>query len=253
MCLAVLALAAHPHFALVIAANRDEFHARPASAAHWWPQGFLAGRDQRAQGTWFGVSRHGRFAFVTNVREPGRNDAVAPTRGELVPRILGDSAEIANACDAVARDGARYNGFNIVAGDVSSVFHVSNRRDGIVGLQPGVHGISNAALDDPWPKVVRTRDALARWCASGSDRFDPLWTALADRQTAADEMLPATGLSRDRERLLSAAFIVDPSYGTRASTILAICHAGDAHFVERSFAASGTMTGDVAERFSLQR
>ena len=251
MCLAVVALAAHPHYALVVAANRDEFHARPASPAHWWPQHMLAGRDERALGTWFGVDRRGRFAFVTNVREPGRKDVDAPSRGELVPRILHDVRDIGAACDAVAHDGRGYNGFNIVAGEMASAFHLSNRRHGVVPLRQGIHGLSNAALDDPWPKVTRTRDALARWCADGDDALEPLWSALADREQARDDMLPATGISRDRERLLSAAFIVDADYGTRASTILTITHDGVAAFTERSFDAAGSSAGEVAERFAL--
>jgi uncharacterized protein with NRDE domain len=251
MCLAVVALDAHPRFALVVAANRDEFHARPASAAHWWPEGLLAGRDERALGTWFGVNRRGRFAFVTNVREPGRRDAAAPTRGELVPRILCDPAGLAGACDAVTLDGARYNGFNIVAGDAGDAVHLSNRRDGVVTLREGVHGISNAALDDPWPKVLRTRVALAHWCTQGDDDLDPLWSALADRQLATDATLPSTGIPRDRERLLSAAFIVDPDYGTRASTLMTIARNGDVMFAERSFDAHGKACGEVVQRFTV--
>jgi uncharacterized protein with NRDE domain len=253
MCLAVVALATHPRYALVVAANRDELHARPTSAAHWWPEGLLAGRDERAFGTWLGVTRQGRFAFVTNVREPGRNDAAAPSRGELVPRILCEGGKIAVACEGVARDGANYNGFNIVAGDTSSAFYVSNRHKGAIALGDGVHGLSNASLDDPWPKVVRTRNALARWCASGDDDADPLWQALADRRPSADDDLPATGVSRERERLLSATFIVDPAYGTRSSTLLTVTRDGSAMFIERSFDAQGEPTSEVAERFSLRR
>ena len=253
MCLAVIAVAAHPRYALVVAANRDELHARPTAAAHWWTGGVLGGRDERASGTWLGTTRAGRFALITNVREPGRNDAAAPSRGELVPRILRDPDGTAAACAAVARDAMRYNGFNVVAGDPGAAFYVSNRREGVVALGAGVFGVANAALDEPWPKVVHARDALARWCASGDADFDPLWAALADRRPAADAALPATGLSRERERLVSAAFIVDPVYGTRSSTLLAVTHEGDATFVERSFDAQGDATGEVTERYALQR
>src|SRR5678815_5736297 len=123
MCLAVIALAAHPRYALVVAANRDEFHVRPTAAAHWWTGGVLGGRDERASGTWFGTTRAGRFALITNVREPGRNDAAAPSRGELVPRILRDPDGAAAACASVAPDAMRYNGFNVVAGDPGAAFY----------------------------------------------------------------------------------------------------------------------------------
>ncbi len=252
MCLAVIAVTAHPRYALVVAANRDEFHERPTSAAHWWPQGLLAGRDERAGGTWFGINRRGRFAFVTNVREPGRNDPAAPSRGQLVPAILDDPADVAGACASVMRGADRYNGFNLIAGDMSSAQHVSNRYAGSAAFRNAVHGVSNAALDVPWPKVTRTRDVLARWCRDGDDDPSPLWGALADREMFADALLPATGVSRERERMLSAAFIVDPVYGTRASTLVTIAHNGTATFVERSFDARGKPSGDVTQRFAVE-
>ncbi len=251
MCLSVLALAMHPRYALVIAANRDEYHARPATVAHWWPQGFCAGRDERAGGTWMGVTRHGRYAFVTNVRAPGHNDPGAPSRGELVPKLLTAQDAIAEACAGVARDGARYNGFNIVAGEIDRAYHLSNRRADVVALRDGVHGISNAALDTPWPKVVRTREALARWCARGDDDLDVLWAALADRTLAADDSLPSTGIARERERLLSAPFIVDAIYGTRSSTLLTITRDGDARMLERTFGAGGAPGGENQHRFTI--
>ncbi|MEO8847554.1 MAG: NRDE family protein [Casimicrobiaceae bacterium] len=252
MCLAVFAIAVHPRYTLVVAANRDEFHARPTSAAHWWAANILAGRDERAGGTWFGVNRQGRFAFVTNVREPGRNDAAAPSRGDLVPRVLADPADVEDACVSVLDGAARYNGFNLVAGDMASANYVSNRHPAALAIRDGVHGLSNAALGDPWPKVVRTRDALSHWCTAGADDVQPLWDALGDRGIADDASLPSTGLGRERERLLSAAFIVDPTYGTRSSTVLTITHGGLATFVERSFDAQGSPRGEVVQRFAVE-
>lgn len=251
MCLAAVAVAAHPRHALVIAANRDEYHARPAAPAHWWPEGVFAGRDERAGGTWFGVSRAGRFALVTNFREPGRNDPALRSRGDLPLAILRDPADIATACATVARDGDRYNGFNVVAGDPHAVFHFSNRRQGIVPLATGVHALSNGALDAPWPKVLRVRAALEHWCADASGDTERLWQALADRTPAADADLPRTGLPLARERVVSAPFIVDPDYGTRASTLLTIAHDGTATFVERRFDSRATLIDEISERFEI--
>ncbi|MEP7062858.1 MAG: NRDE family protein [Betaproteobacteria bacterium] len=253
MCLAVVALATHPRYALVVAANRDEYHARPAAPAHWWPDGILAGRDERASGTWLGSTREGRFALITNVREPGRNVAGAPSRGALVPRILRDPAGVRVASANAARDAARYNGFNVIAGDLAAAYYFSNRHDGVVGMQRGVFGVANAALDEPWPKVVHARDELTRWCARGDLDFAPVWAALADRRQATEAELPATGLAIERERVVSAAFIVDPVYGTRSSTLLAITHEGDATFIERSFDERGAQTREVTERYALRR
>lgn len=255
MCLAVIALDAHPRFHTVIAANRDEFHARPAAAAHWWRDGqgarILAGRDLEAGGTWLGLSERGRWAFVTNVREPGRHDPRAPSRGALVPGLLADPRELAAALAAALARSAAFNGFNVVVGDGASAAFGSNRGAGAVVLDAGIHGVSNAALDTPWPKLERAKAGLARWLTA--DERDPraLWEVLADRALAADDELPSTGITLELERRLSAPFIVGESYGTRCSTVIALGRDGKAHFAERSFDAAGHTTGEVEYRFEL--
>lgn len=251
MCLAVVALDAHPDYALVVAANRDEWHARPATAAAWWENGMLAGRDLEAGGTWLGVTRAGRFAFVTNVRNPALHDPAAPSRGALVPAVLADAQRPSAALQRIRDAGTRHNGFNLVAGETGEVAWTSNRGEGVRVLERGVHGLSNGLLDDPWPKVRRTMAALARWCASGERSFAPLFAALADRTIAADAELPSTGVALDWERRLSAAFIVGERYGTRCSTVLAIGRDGAASFVEVSFDADGSTAGEVAQRFAV--
>jgi uncharacterized protein with NRDE domain len=253
MCLAVIALDAHPHYAVVIAANRDEFHARPSVPAHWWTDArgntLLSGRDLEHGGTWLGVARNGRFAFVTNVREPDRHDPGAPSRGALVPALLGDPRTPAVALQALVAGAHGYNGFNLVAADTASAAFGSNRGPHCVRLERGLHGVSNAGLDTPWPKLVRAKAGLAAWVASGDDALDRLWPVLIDRTPAADHDLPDTGIPRERERLLSSPFIVSESYGTRCSTLVALARDGEAQFVERSFDAKGSATGEVAFRF----
>ena len=256
MCLAVIALDAHPRYAVVIAANRDEFHARPSAPARWWTDdrgnALLAGRDLEHGGTWLGVARNGRFAFVTNVREPGRHDPRAPSRGVLVPALLGDPRSIGVALQELIADARGYNGFNLVAADPAGAVFGSNRGAHSVALGRGVHGVSNAGLDTPWPKLVRAKAGLARWIASGNDPPDALWPVLADRTPAADDELPETGLSRERERLLSSPFIVSDTYGTRCSTLVAMARDGNVDFIERSFDADGALAGEVAYRFASQ-
>jgi uncharacterized protein with NRDE domain len=253
MCLVVVALAAHPRFSLVIAANRDEYHARAALPAHWGDHppyaGMLAGRDLEAGGTWMGMRGDGRWALVTNVREGRGGDTTAPSRGELVPDVL--NAPPASALAALGRKAANYNGFNLLAGDAGSATWMSNRAAGLQSLAKGVHGLSNARLDTPWPKVTRAREAVDAWAARGDADLAPLFAALADRTLARDADLPATGVPREWERLLSAAFIVGEGYGTRCSTVLAIGHDGNARFVERSFDAHGEVTGEVMFDFAL--
>ncbi len=251
MCLAVIALAAHPAYTLVLAANRDEFHSRPTASAGWWKEGWLAGRDLAAGGTWLGVTRRGRWAFVTNVREPGRFDSAAPSRGELVPLLLSDARDPMDALVALQAQGPRYNGYNVIVGDRGHAAWASNRAPAPQALPSGVAGVSNALLDTPWPKLARSKAALAAWVAQGGSDVEALFAALADRTLAPDADLPATGVTQERERMLSAPFIVSPVYGTRCSTIVTVAHDGDARFVERSFNAAGELTGEVDQRFSV--
>jgi len=254
MCLAVVALDAHPSYGVVIAANRDEFHARPAAAAHWWNEGWLAGRDLAGGGTWLGVTRAGRWALLTNVRDPARFDPRAPSRGALVTRVLADPGAAAAVIPALVAAGARYNGFNLLGGEPGEAHWASNRNAGAHALAPGIHGLSNHLLNTPWPKVVRTKAAMAAWCSAepgGGRALEPLFAILRDRTPAPDAELPVTGIPLDRERLLSAPFIVSDSYGTRCSTVLVLGHDGNARFVERSFDPAGDQTGEVDVRFAI--
>ena len=254
MCLAVVALRAHPRYALVIAANRDEFHVRASAPAQWWDDAWLAGRDLAAGGTWLGVTRAGRWALLTNVRDRTRHDPRAPSRGELVTRVLAASGSAAGVLGAIVGSGARHNGFNLLAGDTDDAYWGSNRERQARALAPGIHGLSNHRLDTPWPKVVRTKAAVAAWCAAGGEgalEIEPLFRILGARQLAADGELPQTGIPLARERLLSAPFIVSDDYGTRSSTVLTLARGGEARFVERTFDPAGRAAGEVDFRFRI--
>ena len=257
MCLAVIALEAHRDFALVVAANRDEFHARAATPAAWgvappW-RDILAGRDAKAGGTWLGVNRDGRFALVTNVRGGGANQVGQRSRGDLVPRVLAASDDPAQALSTLRPDAGDYASVNVLAGSAMGAAWWSNRGDAVQRIARGVAGLSNAALDTPWPKVQRAAHALRAWAARGATDFDPLFAMLADRTPVPDAALPHTGVPHEWERLLATPFIVDPRYGTRCTTVLAIDRSGQATFHERTFAADGTTTGDAVYTFTVQR
>jgi uncharacterized protein with NRDE domain len=267
MCLAVIALDAHLQYRIVIAANRDEFHARPAAPAHWWASGMLAGQDLIGGGAWFGVSRSGRWALVTNYREGIPRDPDAPSRGNLVTGALLDPSPPLLCAAAIARDGARYHGFSLLVGDSigqegsdprpslpgdrSTAAYVSNRASGAIALPAGIHGLSNHLLETPWPKLVRSKARLADALDGQALDTAAAFALLADREPADDATLPATGVSRERERMLSSAFIASPDYGTRCSTVFTLARDGSANFVERSFDAAGDMTGEVAHAFTV--
>jgi uncharacterized protein with NRDE domain len=251
VCLALIALDAHPRVRLLIAANRDEFHARASAPAHWWADGTLAGVDLEAGGTWFGLTRPGRWALVTNYREGVPRDPNAPSRGGLVTRALAERAPPLACAASIAADGARYHGYNLLVGEVATAAYASNRASGALVLGPGIHGLSNHLLDTPWPKVVHAKQRLAGCLAPDSVDIESLFALLADRAQAEPTALPATGIAPEWERLLSSAFIVDERYGTRCSTVLTIANDGGVRFVERSFDAKGRLTGEAAHEFAL--
>ncbi|MVW80009.1 NRDE family protein [Bordetella sp. 02P26C-1] len=247
MCLAVFAVRHVPGVPVLIAANRDEFHARPAQAAGAWPgqPRLYAGRDLRGGGTWMGVNEFGRYAILTNVRDPRRLLVDAPSRGALVETFLrGDLDPMAYLADVHAR-GARYNGFNLIVGDPEQAAYYSNHEGIPRQLPPGVYAVSNHLLDTPWPKLRRTRSAFVR-LLGGTVQPDltGLYAMLADRTPAIDSELPCTGIPLARERLLSSPFIVSPDYGTRASTVLALHADGRGELHERQFNAAGEAVGD---------
>jgi uncharacterized protein with NRDE domain len=242
MCLILLAHGVHPRFPVILAANRDEFFSRPTDPAHFWPEHphVLAGRDLEQGGTWLGIARDGRWAAVTNFRDGTRPTPGKRSRGELVAGYL---RTVTSGTQYVASLGARaeeYHGFNLFVGDCTGVTYVSNRTDFSGALAPGVYGLSNGLLDDPWPKVeqgkVRLLEALSGDLAQG---VETLFDLLSDRAIAADQMLPRTGVSLEWERTLSAAFISAPEYGTRSSTVMLIGSDNSVHFTERTFDVKG--------------
>ncbi len=250
MCLILLAWRAHPDFPLVVAANRDEFFARASAHADFWqdrPQ-ILAGRDLEGGGTWLGVSRSGRFAGLTNFRDPANQKRGIPSRGALVADFLDGDASPADYARELAQTGAAYNGYNLIFGDGASLYYQSNQGEG-GELPPGVYGLSNHLLDTPWPKVARGKSRLASALARLPEDGE-LLELLRDDARAEDRLLPRTGVSLEWERLLSAAFVRSPLYGTRSSTVLLLDRAGQLAFEEVSFGASGEETG--RRRFSVR-
>jgi uncharacterized protein with NRDE domain len=253
MCVILFAVDAHPRYPLVVAANRDEWFHRPTAAAAFWPDApdLFAGRDLEQHGTWMGITRTGRFAAVTNVREGGGARANAKSRGALVRGFLTGAATPATFAAAVVQEGDHYNGFNLLLGVGSKMMYLSNRGGIPVAVSPGVHGLSNHLLNTAWPKVQQGKAQLADSLQSDDIEIARLFDILADRSPAADETLPSTGVPTERERVLSALHVLAGDYGTRTATVLLIDAGGGVHYHERSFDKAGNVTGHVAETFAL--
>lgn len=242
MCLIVIAWRARAGKPLIVAANRDEWRERPTQAAHWWPDHpeLFAGRDLRAGGTWMGVTRGGRFAAVTNFRDPSEKRSTARSRGTLVTDFLLDPRGPEEFLRALAPSAGEYNGFNLLVGDGESLWYFGSREGEARAVQPGVHGLSNHLLDEPWPKVVRGRMAMEAALHDG-DPAPRLFDMLSDGEGAPDAALPQTGVGIAWERRLAAPLIVGADYGTRASTVLWRTASGDWHVEERSRVEDGAV------------
>jgi uncharacterized protein with NRDE domain len=237
MCLILFAYKVHHSYNLVMAANRDEFYERPSAPAEFWedaPQ-VLAGRDLKEGGTWMGVDRQGRFAAITNYRDPAAFKTDATSRGKLVSNYLTGSQNADAYLESISRHLDKYNGFNLICGDSTSLFICSNRGEK-KKLPPGIYGLSNRLLDNAWPKVVKGKKGLtAAMIYKGDELESTLFKILSDKKKAPDNRLPTTGIGIEWERLLSSIFIESPTYGTRSSTVLLIGKNGYIRFVEKVF------------------
>ena len=253
MCFIVFAYQVHPSYRLIAAANRDEYYERSTSPVAFWedaPQ-VLAGRDLKEGGTWMGITRGGKFAALTNFRDPGGVKTGAPSRGQLVSNFLTGSESAASYMDRISRPAQEYNGFNLICGDPKDLFVYSNRGE-IKKLEPGIYGLSNHLLDSPWPKVIKGKKALsAAMNEKVPDLEAALFTILSDRKMAPENKLPSTGIGLEWERLLSSIFIESPTYGTRSSSVLLIGKNQWVKFVEKVF--DGKPEPWVESRFSFLR
>jgi uncharacterized protein with NRDE domain len=208
MCLILLAWKSVPAQPLIVAANRDEFHARPAAPAKFWEDrpGILGGRDLEARGTWMGVSRSGKFAAVTNYRGP-QEPRAAESRGALVTRFLDNEMSSSQYVAGIVPNFHSYSGFNLLACDGEELWWTSNRGGEPRRLAPGIYGLGNALIDAP--EVDASKQRFASVLAAGT-AVEPLFTVLA------------------------AAQIVNPVYGTRCATVSI-----GRRYAERSFAPDG--------------
>jgi len=258
MCLIVLAWKTHPRYPLVLATNRDEFHERHSAPLDYWEgmTSVLGGRDMEKGGSWLAANVDGRWAAVTNYRDGSPSSASAPSRGHLVRNyVASDQAAAAYAAN-VEESLSEYPGCNLLIAGAEGLFYASNRhesgpRSRIETVTPGIHGLSNHLLDTPWPKVEHCKQRMQTLLDSDGEAITrSLFELLSDRSIADDPDLPSTGVSVERERVLSAPFIVADTYGTRASTVLLIDNQGTVQMHERGFGADGAEIGQRSFSFN---
>ena len=253
MCIALIAHQVHVAYPLVIAANRDEFHARPTLPAGWWPEGLLAGKDLVGGGTWFGVNRSGSVALLTNYRDGLPRDPAARSRGELVVAALLNPRPPHRELSDLLSSGDAYQGYSLVAGHPGEFYCSSNRNWVVKRVGDGVFGLSNNFLDTPWPKVERVKDRLRAEMEHAVVSPEALFDILRDTTQAADHELPDTGIGLERERFLSSPFIIGENYGTRSSTVLMADRIGGVLFIERTFDRNGQPLNDVRFEFTVSK
>lgn len=245
MCIIFIIQNQHPNFPIIIAANRDEYYSRPTVSAHFWPKhpDLLAGMDKLAGGTWLGVTRQGRFAAVTNYREPDPQPGQY-SRGQLVTRFLLSHDSNTTYTQKLQETSSLYAGFNCIYGTLTStgqLQYFSNRSLQTTTLGSGIYGLSNAQLDSPWPKITQGKseiDYLLAKTFAAEDWLD----FLGNNHITNDSELPDTGIGIDKERLLSSRFIQTENYGTRCSTIITVSKTGVLDFTERNYQQNGANT-----------
>ena len=258
MCLLIFAHGLDPRYPLVVAANRDEFHGRPTTVSGFWPEHptLLAGRDLEQGGTWMGITRSGRFAAITNYRDPSRTAPAPRSRGELPLTYLNSDQAPEQFLLAISARAQEYAGFNLLVGNQDSLWYFTNSQDpgeqAPQCLPPGIYGLSNARLDTPWPKVLLGKNKLRATLEQGPLDHDSLAAVVGDSQLADPQTLRLHGMDSGMDQLLSAQFIITDSYGTRSTTSLWTDVGGRVFWRELSFNPDGKVRDIREEKFSLR-
>jgi uncharacterized protein with NRDE domain len=241
MCLILFAYQVHPVYKLIVAANRDEFLGRPTAPVHYWEDrpDILAGRDLEKMGTWMGVATTGRFAALTNYRDPKEVTEGKRSRGELVADALKHKGNVKDYMQSLVEKKDRYPGYNLLTGDRTDLYYYSNKGQGLQKVGPGIYGVSNHLLNTDWPKVQKGKEGMSKVInGSQEELIEKLLNMLQNADEAPDELLPNTGVSIEWERKLSPLFIKSENYGTRSSTVLLMSDQ-EIQYVERVFSTEG--------------
>lgn len=252
MCTLFIAIDSHPDYPLIVAGNRDEFYQRKTAVLQDWGD-IVGGRDLQQGGHWLAADKQGRWAALTNYRNPAHKVESPHTRGDLVKSYLQQRVTIKEYIQAVRDDNKCYEGFNLLLGNgQGGVAHYSNVTDQLTFLSAGVYGLSNALLDTPWPKVVAGKAAFTHMLSDKTGiSHSAVFDLLSNAEKAPLNRLPSTGVSTQMEQLLSSLFIRSPAYGTLSSALMTWSSHGELEFIERSYAVPGTQSEDHRIAFQV--
>ena len=248
MCLISLYWAPETPCPLIIAANRDEYYQRHSQPAQFWndiPEVF-AGRDLTAMGGWLGINnKSGHLAIITNYLENNKR-RYNTSRGELVKDFLQSSQPAGTWAEKLKQQYRQYAGFNLLLGDTTGLYYISNREGNLHTLSPGLHGFSNGLWKSNWPKVNRLNNALIdiikqTSSESKKNRAKAIIKALQDDQPVPEQQIPHTGIGIEMERKLAPCFIATPEYGTCVSTVI-IAGTDTLYWYEQHYASKGKRT-----------
>jgi uncharacterized protein with NRDE domain len=235
MCIILTALDVHPRYPLILLSNRDEFYSRETLPLHRWEGDvpMYAGRDLKEGGAWLGMTARGRIATVTNYREPPKEGSWL-SRGLIVSRFLAGEDGPSDFLHDLQEEGDRYRPLNVLCGYPDSLYYYSNRGEGVHRVEPGILGLSNGLLDEPWPKVERGKRLFSE-LVQQEDEFpvEKAFSIMKDTRRPPDESLPDTGFGLEGERFLSTIFIQGEKYGTRCTTLVLVDRDGNAYMEER--------------------
>jgi uncharacterized protein with NRDE domain len=242
MCLYILYFQSHPDYPIILAGNRDEFYDRKALPVHCWtdyPE-IAGGKDLKEGGSWLAVNNSGKFAVVTNYRDPASIKDTAVSRGTLVSNFLIRKLGCEEYLNQIAENDGDYNGYNLIAGTHEEVYYYSNKIHQYSKLAKGVYMLSNHFLDTPWFKALRAREMCSEILSRGKEiDADALFSVFADQFTAPDDQLPDTGVGYNLEKMLSSIYIESKVYGTVATTILTMDKSGYVTIHEKTFNPPG--------------
>lgn len=254
MCILFIAVEQHPDYPLIIAANRDEYFARPTDSSKYWTEhpSILAGKDLVAGGTWMGVTQNGFISSLTNIRNPLKLKEDVRSRGELVLNYLVNEPSSKEYLNVLEHSKDEYNGYNLLFGHWDNLYVYNNHDNQAHQLTPGFYGLSNANLNSPWPKINKGVKDLEDYCKNPGDLKDKVFFELMQNDTLAeDHLVQKTGAPEEWEKQLSSIFIRTPKYGTRASTLVLVDQSHKMHWHEKVYDQTGKCTQDIEHNIQL--